>query len=489
MIVLRLFLPQCRLGGSPRFSVEDPDPPHYDSPEQPSMSQLLKTLRLRDLVLLVIGSVIGSGIFLVPGVILRQVDQSVGVASLVWIAGGFLSLLGALSYGELASMRPESGGLYIYVRDGFGPLAAFLYGWSMFLAIASGTIASLAVAFSTYLAAVIPLTPLAAKIIALAVIAVVTVVNIWGTRKSSDLQNWTTVIKAALIVAISGILLSLGHGYSEILPSLWTTAPSLSLFSKFGLAMIAVLWAYEGWQFVTYCAGETVNPQKDFPRALTWSVLFLALLYLLANAGYLAALGPAKAAASDTIAADSIAAVLTPSSAKLIALTILISVFSSINSVSLTAPRVFFAMASDGLFFRKLAEVHPRFRTPAFAVLALGLWSSVLALLGQFQQLVNYTMFVAWIFYGLGAASVFAYRRKFPELPRPFRVPVYPWTPALFVAAAALLVGNVIVSTPRNAAIGLGIVAIGIPAYFFWKGSEHGASVPAELRPTPDNEI
>jgi len=448
------------------------------------MSQLLKTLRLRDLVLLVIGSVIGSGIFLVPGVILRQVDQSVGMASLVWIAGGFLSLLGALSYGELASMRPESGGLYIYVRDSFGPLAAFLYGWSMFLAIASGTIASIAVAFSTYLGAVIPLTPLAAKIIALAVIAVITVVNIWGTRQSSDLQNWTTVIKAALILGISGILLVLGHGYSTVLPSLWTSSPSISLFSKFGLAIIAVLWAYEGWQFVTYCAGETVNPQKDFPRALTWSVVFLALLYLLANAGYLAALGANNAAASDTIAADAIAAVLNPSSAKLIALTILISVFSSINSVSLTAPRVFFAMAADGLFFRKLAEVHPRFRTPAFAVLALGLWSSVLACLGQFQQLVNYTMFVAWIFYGLGAASVFAYRRKFPDLPRPFRVPGYPWTPALFVAAAALLVGNVIVSTPRNAAIGLSIVAIGIPAYFLWKNRP-----PTEHSPAHDPAV
>lgn len=221
-----------------------------------------------------------------------------------------------------------------------------------------------------------------------------------------------------------------------------------------------------------------MNPQKDFPRALTWSVIFLAGLYLLANLGYLAALGPGRAAASDTIAATAVAAVLNPSSAKLIALTILISVFSSINSVALTAPRVFFAMSNDGLFFRKLAEVHPRFRTPAFAILALGVWSAVLACMGKFQELVNYTMFVAWIFYGLGAASVFAYRRKFPDLPRPYRVPAYPWTPLLFVAAAALLVGNVILSTPRNAAIGLGIVAIGIPAYFWWKNRASGELSP-----------
>jgi basic amino acid/polyamine antiporter, APA family len=433
------------------------------------MAQLLRTLRLRDLVLLIIGSVIGSGIFLVPGPILRQVNHSVGIASLVWIAGGMLSLLGALSYGELAAMRPEAGGLYVYIREGFGPFPAFLYGWAMFLAIASGTIASLAVAFSTYLGAVIPLTPLAGKLVAIGVVAVTTVVNVWGTRKSSDLQNWTTLIKVVLILGICAVLLCLGHGYSGIHTALWTEPVSGSLLSRFGLAMIAVLWAYEGWQFVTYCAGETVEPQKNFPRALGSSVLFLAGLYLLANLGYLAALGPTRAAESDTIAASSIATVLGPSAAKWVALTILISVFSAINSVVLTAPRVFYAMAADRLFFRKLAEVHPRFHTPAVAIIALGIWSAILSCMGAFQELVNYTMFVAWIFYGLGAASVFAYRHKFPELPRPYRVTGYPWTPLVFVLAAAALVLNVVVSTPRNAAIGLTMVALGLPAYFVWR--------------------
>jgi basic amino acid/polyamine antiporter, APA family len=433
------------------------------------MAQLIKTLRLRDLILLIIGSVIGSGIFLVPGPILRQAHQSVGVASLVWIAGGILSLLGALTYGELAAMRPASGGLYVYIREGFGSLPAFLYGWAMFLAISSGTIASLAVAFSTYLGAVVPINPLAGKVVAVGVIAVITVVNVWGTRRSSDLQNYTTLIKVLLIITISAILLVLGRSYSDFPAALWTEPVSASLLSRFGLAMIAVLWAYEGWQFVTYCAGETVNPQKDFPRALGSSVVFLAGVYLLANLAYLAALGPARAAESETIAATSIATVLGPSAAKLVALTILVSVFSAINSVSLTAPRVFFAMASDGLFFRKLAEVHHRFHTPAFAIVLLGVWSAVLSCMGKFQELVNYTMFVAWIFYGLGAASVFPYRRRYSGLPRPYRVPGYPWTPLLFVVAAAALVFNVIVSTPRNAGIGLGIVALGLPAYAAWK--------------------
>ena len=447
------------------------------------MAELVRTLRLRDLILLVIGSVIGSGIFLVPGAILREVHGSVGVASLVWIAGGGLSLLGALSYGELAAMRPEAGGLYVFIREGFGALPAFLYGWAMFLAIASGTNASLAVAFSTYLGAVVPLTPLAGKIAAVAVVAVITVVNVWGTRKSSDLQNWTTLIKVLLILVICAILLFLGRGYSAIPSALWTEGVSGTLLSKFGIAMIAVLWAYEGWQFVTYCAGEVIEPQKNFPRALVWSVLFLAGLYLLANFGYLAALGPARAAESDTIAASSIATVLGPGAAKLVALTILISVFSAINSVSLTAPRVFYAMAADGLFFKKLAEVHPRFRTPAFAVIGLGIWSAVLSLMGKFQELVSYTMFVAWIFYGLGAAAVFAYRRKYPEMPRPYQVPGYPWTPLLFVLAAAALVLNVIFSTPRNASIGLGIVGLGIPAYALWRMRKAGA--PETARPKP----
>ena len=433
------------------------------------MTHLIKTLSLRDLVFLIVGSVIGSGIFLVPGPILLLVNHSLGVASLVWIAGGILSLLGALTYGELAAMRPESGGLYVYVREGFGPLPAFLYGWAMFLAIASGSIASLAVAFSTYLGAVVPIGPLAGKLIAMLVIGIITVVNIWGTRRSADLQNWTTLVKVLLIVIISLNLHWLGRGYSSLPPALWTEAPSVSLISRFGLAMIAVLWAYEGWQFATYCAGETVNPQRDFPRALASSVLFLAGLYLFANLGYVVALGPTRAAASNTIAASAVATVMSPSAAKLVSLTILISVFSSINSISLTAPRVFYAMAKDGLFFHKLAEVHPRFHTPAVAVAVLGVWSAVLACIGQFQGLISYTMFVAWIFYGLGAASIFAYRRNFPDLVRPYRVPGYPWTPALFVAAAGALVLNVTISTPRNAAIGFGIVALGLPIYLVWR--------------------
>src|SRR5437764_6623496 len=222
---------------------------------RPSMIELVRTLRQRDLFLLFIGSVIGSGIFRTPGPILRQVGGSVGVALLVWIAGGALSLLGALTYAELAASKPEAGGLYCYIRDGFGRAPAFLYGWCLFLVIASGSVAALARAFSEYFARVIPVSQTTQTIIAVVVIAIVTAVNVWGTRKSSDLQNWTTLIKAGVIVILSAVLLSLGHHAKEVLPAMGVTQHDASLFSSFGLAMIAVLWAYEGWQFGTYSAG------------------------------------------------------------------------------------------------------------------------------------------------------------------------------------------------------------------------------------------
>jgi APA family basic amino acid/polyamine antiporter len=433
------------------------------------MTTLVRTLRLKDLTLLIIGGVIGSGIFLVPGAILRQVDGSAGLALLVWLAGGLLSLLGALTYGELAAMNPATGGLYVYVREGFGRLPAFLYGWTLFLVMASGSVATLAVAFSLYLNQIVPLTPLEGKIASVAMIAAVTAVNIRGTRQSSDLQNWTTLIKVLAIVGISALLLALGRGYTATRAGLWPAHTGGSLLSHFGVAMIAVLWAYEGWQFPAYSAGEAIDPQRNFPRAFLRGTLFLIGLYLLANLGYLAALGPARAAATDSIAATAMAAISMSGLAKLVALAILISVFSGANSILLTAPRVFYAMASEGLFFRKLGTVHPRFRTPAVAILVGGIWSTVLAVSGSFEQLFTYVIFAGWIFYGLAAASIFVYRRREPDRPRPYHVPGYPWTPALFVAAAAAIVINAIVAAPSGALQGLAIVFAGLPAYFFWR--------------------
>jgi APA family basic amino acid/polyamine antiporter len=444
------------------------------------MPPLIRTLTQRDLFLLFVGSVIGSGIFLTPGLIFRQLDGSVGFALLVWIVGGVLSLLGALTYAELAACNPEAGGLYCYIRDGFGRLPAFLYGWCLFAVIASGSIAALARAFARYLSEVIPLTATGATIMSLWMIAVVTAVNVWGTRKSSNLQNWTTLIKAGLVVLLGAVLLSLGKHASDVPHALGTNQHGLHLLSSFGLAMIAVLWAYEGWQFGTYSAGEVLHPQKSFPRAFLLGSLVLVVLYVSAVCAYLVALGPVAATASDAIAATAIRVVLGPWAGKIVALTILISTFSSTNSVVLTAPRVFYAMANDNLFFKKLAEVHPRFQTPAAAVTALGVWSCVLVSAGKFAELIGGVVFIGWIFYGLGAAAIFPLRRAHRRLGAnavtlPYKVPGYPITPFLFVLAACAIVANPIVLAFQDpdqfqhliAAVAL--LALGVPAYFLWR--------------------
>ena len=438
------------------------------------MTPLVRTLNQRDLFLLFIGSVIGSGIFLTPGLILRQVDGSVGLSLLVWILGGVLSLLGALTYAELAAANPEAGGLYCFIRDAFGRIPAFLYGWCLFAVIASGSIAALARAFTRYFSEIIPLSAAGSNIVAVLMIAVVTAVNAWGTRKSSDLQNWTTLIKAGLVLLLSAVLLSLGKHGAELPRTLGSTQHGVTLLSSFGLAMIPVLWAYEGWQFGTYSAGEVVQPQKAFPRAFLLGSLVLVALYLIAVCAYLVTLGPAAATASDAIAATAVTSVLGPWAGRIVAATILISTFSSTNSVVLTAPRVFYAMANDNLFFKKLAEVHPRFRTPAAAVIALGVWSCVLASVGKFAELASGVVFIGWIFYGLGAAAIFPLRRA-AKVPLPYRIPGYPLTPFLFVLAAAAIVVNPIVlafSDPaqfRFLLVALTLLLLGLPAYFYWQ--------------------
>lgn len=436
--------------------------------ESLAAGELRRSLGFTDLVLLVIGTVIGSGIFLVPGVVLRQTGGATGSALLVWVVAGVLSLLGALTYAELGAMKPESGGLYAYIRDAFGPLPAFLFGWTTFVVIGSGSIATLAVAFGGYASQVVPIGALGARAMSVLVIAVTAVVNILGTRKGAAMQNWTTAAKVLGLVGLSVALVLLGDpgiARVEAVRPLGSPAPLLG----FGAAMIGVLWAYEGWQYVTYSAGEARDPQRTFPRAITAATLALIALYLLANVGYIAALGPEGAARSDHVAVDAVRAALGDSAARFVALLVLVSIFSATNGIMLSSPRMYYAMARDGVFFRRLAAVSPRFGTPAVAISATAVWSTVLAATGTFEQLLTYVVFTGWIFYGLGALSVFVYRRRQPELHRPFRVPGYPLTPLLFVASAALLVVNTLVAQPGRAAVGTLAVLAGTPAFFIWR--------------------
>jgi APA family basic amino acid/polyamine antiporter len=360
--------------------------------------------------------------------VLRQTGGHTGLAFTVWAVAGFLSLLGALTYAELGAMKPEAGGLYAYLRDAFGPLPAFLYGWASFLVIASGSIAALAVAFANYLSPLLPF-HVPGPVISVVVILVVALINIRGTRGSATVQNWTTAAKFGVLFLLSLVLTLRGNGGAG-LPTTPIEAPNASLAAGFGAAMIGVLWAYEGWQYVTFSAGEAKDPQRTFPRHQRGDVPPHRAL-LMANLGYVRALGPVGVANSQRVAADAIGTILGPVAGAVVSALILVSIFSALNGLVLTTPRMYYAMARDGLFFQKLTSVHPRFGTPVFSILALTAWGAALAASGTFTQLLTYAVFTGWIFYALGALAVMALRRSEPNVARPFRVPGYPVTPIL----------------------------------------------------------
>ncbi len=433
------------------------------------MSELRRTLRFGDLVLVVIGTVIGSGIWLVPGAVLRDVGGDIRLALLVWLAGGVCSLLGALTFGELGAMIPEAGGSYAYVREAFGAFPAFLLGWTLFLAISTGSQATLAVAFANYAGELVPLGPIARQVVAVGMLAVVAVVNVRGTRRAATVQNWSTGIKVGAILVLAVAAFIMNPGWHAAGPQPLKVVSLSDRLSGAGIGLVAVLWAYEGWQNVTNSAGETVDPQRNFARGIVVGTAALILIYLIANLGYLAALGPERVAASDHVAADAVRVLAGPGAAKLITIAILISMFSATNGLALTGPRCYFAMAQDGVFFRRLAQVHPRFGTPAVAIVTGTIWAMLLTLTGTFEQLFTYVIFASWLFAALAAASVFVLRIRRPDVPRPFRVPGYPFTPALFVAAAVAIVANTIVARPVQGLEGLGIVLAGTPVYLFWK--------------------
>ena len=429
---------------------------------------LARTLGTRDLTLLVVGNVIGSGIFLVPSSVLAQSGESVPIATAVWLVGGILSLLGALSYGELGAMEStgNGGGLYAFIRDGFGPFPAFLYGWTLFFVIGAGTIATLAVAAANYMTQFVPMSGMQKSVVACALILLMMVINVRGTRESATVQNVATGIKVLAILAMSAALFVLGKGSS--LPVVAHTVTPASA-SGVGLSIISVLWAYEGWQYVTFVSAEAKDPQKSLPRAIAYGTLLLIAIYLIANFAYLAALGPARVAASERVAGEAIATVMGPAAGWLIAAAIIVSMYSAAHATVITVPRVYFAMARDGLFFQRLTEVHPKFGTPAIAIITSCTWALVLALTGTFEQLLTYVVFIGWIFYAMGAAAVIALRIKRPDAVRPFRVPGYPVTPLLFVLAAVVIVGNTVWSQPKQALIGIAVVMAGAPAYMIWQ--------------------
>ncbi|MBM4187314.1 MAG: amino acid permease [Gemmatimonadetes bacterium] len=431
--------------------------------------ELKRTLTAKDVAVVTVGTIIGSGIFLTPGNVLAASGGAVGVAIGVWVVGGILTMLGALTYAELGCMRTGAGGLYAYIRDAFGPLAAFAYGWTLFVVLATGSVAALAVATGDNMVALIPgLSPSGKKVVALVMIAVLAAVNVIGTKRSTAVLGLATILKVSALLFLIVALPLAGTGWSTVTAA-WPESWSGPIFLGGLAALISTLWAYEGWQYATFVGGEVKNPQRDFPLGLMVGTLLCITIYVLANVGYVAGLGPERLASSTTVASDAVGAAFGPATAKLIAAAVLVSIVSGAHGIMLTSSRVFHAMARDRVFFQALGAVHPRFGTPANSIVAIAAWSAVLALSGQFTVLLTYVVFVGWVFYGLGGLCVIAFRRRDPTAARPFKVPLYPITPILFVASAAVIVINTVIQDPLKGVIGLGGAALGVPIFFLWR--------------------
>ncbi len=417
---------------------------------------------------IVVGTIIGSGIFLVPHNVARQVG-SVEILFAVWILGGVLSFAGALSLAELGAAMPEAGGVYVFLRQAYGGTVAFVYGWAELLVITSGAMAALAVAFGIYSASTIPLSPLGEKLVAAAVIATLTGVNVVGVRESATVQTIFTIAKLAGLAIIVGFAV-FGGSATPVAATEPLPVPRTTL-SSFGIALIAVLWAYNGWHHFSLTAGEVKNPSRVIPRSYLLGMMIIIGAYLVANVAYLRVLSLPALAEHQRVAATAMEDMAGPAGASFVSVLILCSIFGALNGNILAGPRILFAMARDGVFLSAAGRVHRRFKTPAVAVLVQGTWALVLAMSGTYEQLFTYVMFAGMAFLGAATLAVVVLRRRSPELPRPYRVWGYPFLPVAFALASLLIVVSTLVNSPLESFIGLGLVLTGVPVYFAWRRS------------------
>jgi APA family basic amino acid/polyamine antiporter len=433
-------------------------------------ASLPRVLGIWDVIAIVVGGVIGSGIFLVPKSIAAAVQSPILVLG-VWVVGGMLSFFGALTFAELGAAMPEAGGMYVFLREAYGPLLSFLFGWTLFLVIDSGAVATLTVAFtSRYLPYFFRMTPLAVKVVSVLFIVFLGAVNYVGVRAGANLQNVLTIIKTAALVGISGAIFIFGKGNASNFVNPAPGSFNMSLLGSFGVALVASLWAFKGWEGSTYSAGEIKRPERNLPLGILAGSLIVLVLYIITNLAYLYMLPVGAIAKSDRIASDAVSLAVGPAGGALIAFIILFSIAGAANQNILCSPRVYFAMARDGLFFKRIAEAHPKFRTPHVSIIAMCVWSIILSLFfGTFEQLFTYVVFGQWIFFGLTVAAVIVLRKKRPDLPRPYKTWGYPVTPILFILAAVFISMNSFINEFRNAVIGLVIILLGVPAYFYWK--------------------
>lgn len=426
---------------------------------------LRRELNLFDAVAVVVGTIIGSGIFLIPSSVATQLN-SLGAVLLVWIVGGVLTLFGALSLAELGSIYPGTGGLCTYLRRAYGSLPAFLYAWGLLFMIHSGSIAALAVGFGLYMGQVLPLNPVEEKALSVTVILALTAVSCLGIRGGKLVQNLIAIAKVSGLAGIILLLSAKGSRPIHFLEAGATGGGQAFSLRGFGIALVAVLWAYEGWHVVSFVAGEMKRPKVDLPRSLLYGSAIVMLIFVAANLGYYHVLSAAEIRGSDAVAALAVGKLLGPVASTSISILILVSILGSMNGLILTGPRVYYAMARDGVFPRVFGQVSDRYRTPLVALVVQGVWAAALAASGSYEQLFTDVIFTAWIFYGLAVAAVVVLRHTEPQLKRPFSVPGYPWLSLIFCAAATGLIISTLIARPRGASIGIGLVASGIPVYF-----------------------
>ena len=467
-----------------------------------SRTEFVRAISRLDATALVVGSMIGSGIFIVSADILRQV-QAPGLLLLVWILSGFVTLLGALTYGELAAMFPKAGGNYVYLREAVSPLFGYLYGWTLFVVIQTGTIAAVAVAFARFTSVLFPslspdvflgttlhfpqpigdiavgLSP--QRLFAIVSIALLTWINVRGVRTAAFIQTSLTAIKTVALAALILLGITIGRNAAALAsnfgPGFWPVGGlTLSVLPVIGAAMVGSLFSMDAWNNVGFASGEMKNPEKDLPFAMATGVLVVVTLYVLANVAYLNVLPTDVIAAASTegrppVGTAALHAMFGTPGLVIMAIAIMISTFGCNNGLILSGARVYYAMAVDNLFFKSAAVLHPQYKTPAVALVAQAIWTCVLCLSGTYGQLLNFVIFAAVAFYMVTAIGLFALRRKRPDLPRPVRAPGYPWLPTLYVVLTGLIAIDLLVQagTRTYSFLGLALVVLGVPVYYGWR--------------------
>jgi APA family basic amino acid/polyamine antiporter len=427
---------------------------------------LARRLGLFDATMLVMGGMIGSGIFMNPALVARQVHTSPLVLA-AWLSGGIIALVGAFIYAELANRLPHVGGQYAYLREAFHPLFGFLYGWVLLLVVQTGGMAAVTVTFASYFVDLTG-TTVRVTVIAFVTLAALTAANCMGVRSGSNVQSALMLLKifAILMLVVAGLWVVHPPSVSPKVGA--DESVSVSLLSSFGAAMVPVLFAYGGWQTGCFVAGELKEPRRTLPRALLLGVVGVIGLYTAVNFGCVKALGAEGLARTDTPASAVMRFAFGTVGAKAIALGITISTLGFLSQSVLTAPRVYFAMAEDGVFFRQLAWIHPRTHVPVFAIILQSAWTMVILLSGSYGQILNYVTAMDWIFFGLTASCLFVLRRR-DRSPAQFRMPLHPVSTALFCLICWAVVANTIYRYPENTLIGMAMLISGIPVYFIWR--------------------